>query len=225
LLKAFQTAANGGTLYDSVEYFNHINEILKESKLQALSVPELCNVEVFSKAFRYLAVRLMQEGATHLQQDISSGKSSSVAWNDNMVEIIEVVRAHINVYMLDTFVQTIQKVDDQPLKKILTQLCLLFALREMDKRVAQYVQVGFVQPQQIPLIKKAYLYLCKEIRQVAVPLVDALNVPDVVLNSPLGRYDGNIYQHYLSAVQQSRGNNEVIPYWNTMIKPRVTKRT
>lgn len=33
--------------------------------------------------------------------------------------------------------------------------------------------------------------LCKEVRKQAVPLVDAFNIPDFILNSPLGRYDGN----------------------------------
>ena len=35
--------------------------------------------------------------------------------------------------------------------------------------------------------------LLRELRQLAVPLVDAFDFPDSLLNSCLGRYDGNVY--------------------------------
>jgi acyl-CoA oxidase len=33
-----------------------------------------------------------------------------------------------------------------------------------------------------------------------VPLTDAFNLPDLVLHSPFGRYDGDVYPHYFAAV-------------------------
>jgi acyl-CoA oxidase len=36
--------------------------------------------------------------------------------------------------------------------------------------------------------------LLKQIRPQAVPLVDGWNIPDFLLNSCLGRYDGRVYE-------------------------------
>lgn len=52
---------------------------------------------------------------------------------------------------------------------------------------------------QVNEIRKKVKILCKEIRLEAVGLVDALNIPDLILNAPLGRKDGNIYEEYLKA--------------------------
>ena len=51
------------------------------------------------------------------------------------------------------------------------------------------------------------LSLC---RQEAVPLVDAFDIPDTVLNSALGCYDGNVYRYlYEWALKAPRNKSEV----------------
>ena len=47
-------------------------------------------------------------------------------------------------------------------------------------------------------------------RHEAVPLVDAFDLPDQVLNSALGRYDGDVYTHlYEWAKGAPRNKSEV----------------
>ena len=48
------------------------------------------------------------------------------------------------------------------------------------------------------------------IRHEAVPLVDAFDIPDAVLNSSLGRYDGDVYTDlYERALKCPRNKSEV----------------
>jgi len=61
--------------------------------------------------------------------------------------------------------------------------------------------------------------LCAIIRKDAVPLVDSLNIPDFVLNSPLGRYDGQVYKHYLNKVKSAPLAIGKPIYWEKLIKP------
>ena len=66
--------------------------------------------------------------------------------------------------------------------------------------------------------------LCKSLRPSAVPLVDALNVPDMALCSELGKKDGDIYRRYFSAVKEldrrSRGGDgSYTPYFEKWISP------
>jgi acyl-CoA oxidase len=57
------------------------------------------------------------------------------------------------------------------------------------------------------------------IRVDAVVLVDSFNIPDVVLNSPLGCYDGRVYSRYFETVRNAPGAIGVPSYWKTLIQP------
>ena len=58
------------------------------------------------------------------------------------------------------------------------------------------------------------------IRREAVPLVDAFDIPDAVLNFALGRYDGDMYRHLYEWAQKApRNKSEVSTSWNV---PAVT---
>ena len=66
--------------------------------------------------------------------------------------------------------------------------------------------------------------LCLEIRKDAVPLVDSFNFPDFVINSPLGRYDGQVYSNYLEMVKKAPNAIGVPSYFTDYIKPLTTKQ-
>lgn len=81
--------------------------------------------------------------------------------------------------------------------------------------------------------------LCAEIRAVAgesarasrssvfahpgvyslVPLVDAFALSDHIINSPLGKFDGSVYESYFAQVQASNPTPKVHPYFDRLIKP------
>ena len=67
--------------------------------------------------------------------------------------------------------------------------------------------------------------LCREIRKDAVPLVDSFNLPDFLINSPFGRYDGDVYTHYFNKVVSSNPpTNPAPPYFDKLIKPLITRQ-
>lgn len=43
------------------------------------------------------------------------------------------------------------------------------------------------------------------------------------LNSPLGRYDGDIYNHYFAHVQAANPHEPVAPYFERVIKPLIER--
>ena len=51
-------------------------------------------------------------------------------------------------------------------------------------------------------------------RREAVPLVDAFDIPDAVLNSALGRYDGDVYRHLYEWAQKAPRNKSEVSSWN-----------
>jgi len=91
----------------------------------------------------------------------------------------------------------------------------------MENNAAHLLQDGYLNSQQIELVRNQIRLLYKEIRTQAVPLVDAFHIPDVVLNSPLGRHDGDIYNKYMEKVKAAPGSSGPPPFFNSVVKPLI----
>lgn len=57
-----------------------------------------------------------------------------------------------------------------------------------------YSKDGFINGKQATMLQSRLLELLAELRPNAVALVDAFDFPDAVLDSALGRWDGQVYQ-------------------------------
>ena len=71
-------------------------------------------------------------------------------------------------------------------------------------------------PDHISLARSLLYSLLADIRREAVPLVDAFDVPDEILNSALGRYDGDVYTHLYEWAQRAPRNKKKV----TILFPR-----
>ncbi len=63
---------------------------------------------------------------------------------------------------------------------------------------------------QVSLCREQLYSLLKTVRREAVPLVDAFDIPDPVLNSVLGRYDGDVYTHLLDWAKKAPRNKKPV---------------
>ena len=68
--------------------------------------------------------------------------------------------------------------------------------------------------EQISLARQQLYALLKEVRKEAVPLVDAFDFPDGILNSSLGRYDGDVYNHLYQWAQRAPRNKKPVSFNN-----------
>ncbi len=76
---------------------------------------------------------------------------------------------------------------------ILTKLGNLWAIHLIHDSLELFLEEEYFSGEQVKMIRKCYLELCKEVRKECIPLVDSWGFPDFVLKAPLGKYDGNIY--------------------------------
>jgi acyl-CoA oxidase len=68
---------------------------------------------------------------------------------------------------------------------MLNKLCQLFALSQIDKNKGWYLENGYMEGVKTKAIRKLLNQLCWEIRNDAVPLVNAFNIPDSCLAAPI----------------------------------------
>lgn len=103
---------------------------------------------------------------------------------------------------------------------MLRDICLLYGFYTIEENSGAFLEYQYFSPVQIEIVRSQVNALCKTVRGQAIPLVDAFNLSDYMVNSPLGRKDGNVYVHYFNQVQQSnpQGNH---PYFERLIKPLI----
>lgn len=68
-------------------------------------------------------------------------------------------------------------------------------------------------------VKQQITVLCKIVRQDAIPLTDSFNFTDFIINSPLGRYDGDIYRAYFQTVVGAHEPGVLASYYKSSIWP------
>lgn len=57
-----------------------------------------------------------------------------------------------------------------------------------------------------------------------VPLVDSFALSDHIINSPLGKWDGSVYESYFAQVQASNPLPKEHPYFTRLIKPLLDRQ-
>jgi hypothetical protein len=69
----------------------------------------------------------------------------------------------------------------------------LYATYTMTEAADEFLASGYISPNQYELLRNQVDRLLAAIRPQAVPLVDGFAIPDYLLNSALGSYDGDVY--------------------------------
>lgn len=81
-------------------------------------------------------------------------------------------------------------------------------------------QAGLLSVPQVLLISVRIKELLSQLRPNAVALVDAFNVHDKKLNSVLGRYDGNVYEHLFEWARRSPLNSTEVSKSHNLVNKR-----
>lgn len=71
---------------------------------------------------------------------------------------------------------------------------MYIACYTMDTEAADFQRSGYLSSEQAELLRSKVDELLTVIRPQAVPLVDSFKLPDYLLNSALGRDDGEVYR-------------------------------
>ncbi|TNY18023.1 acyl-CoA dehydrogenase/oxidase, partial [Rhodotorula diobovata] len=151
---------------------------------------DLSDPQIFVDAFAHRAAYLT---ATALRKRDVEKRT----WNDLLIDIFRMSTAHSQYILVNNFAQAVMHDKDLASKpavhRIMTTCFELFACYTMDAEASEFLSSGYLVPKQHELLRSRTHALLAELRPQAVPLVDAWGCPDYLLNSALGRADGNVY--------------------------------
>ncbi|XP_074656011.1 peroxisomal acyl-coenzyme A oxidase 1-like [Tubulanus polymorphus] len=218
LVKCRGLALNGQKLTGSVAYISdNIN--------QSCSISSTLNIHSLVDAFKHNAQREVIQMYDRLEHSKLEGNQSEIAWNMCSVQLVQGAKAHCQYFIVKTFADCLQQGDLEPsVKTILTKLFQLYGVYNIKERLGDFLQDGFMNSGQVETVVDGVLKLLDVLRPDAVALVDAFDFHDRVLDSVLGRYDGQVYKHLMTWAQNSSLNKtQVHPSFFKYIKPMFNK--
>ncbi|XP_032711614.1 peroxisomal acyl-coenzyme A oxidase 3 isoform X1 [Lontra canadensis] len=154
-------------------------------------------------AYEWLVCYLLRESHQKLTQEKRSGSNDFEARNNSQVYYC---RPLALAFLELTVVRRFHEYTHQPhvppgLRAVLGRLSALYALWSLSQHTALLYQGGYFSGERAgKMIQNAILDLCSKLKDDAVALVDVIAPPDFVLDSPIGRADGELYKNLWTAV-------------------------
>jgi acyl-CoA oxidase len=191
------------------------------------SVDQLSDPHLQLEAFRQRARRMVGVASSAYQRALGRGLTQPQAWNSTTVDWTMAAKAHCYYVVLKSFNDAIEAEGLSPANDvIIRKLCSLYAMYWMVQGSGEFMTDGYMTPYHISLARSLLYSLLAEVRKEAVPLVDAFDVPDEILNSALGRYDGDVYTHLYQWAQRAPRNKKKVhdvyhKYFKKLLKPKL----
>jgi acyl-CoA oxidase len=141
----------------------------------------LLDPEFQLNAFAYRERSILTSAARRLKSYIDEGMDSFDAFNKCQHHLVQVGFAYIERIILEQFLLQIDNTTEENIKSVLKKMCNLFALSQLEKNKGWYLENGYMEGVKTKAIRKMVDRLCAELREEAVPLVEAFGIPDSCL--------------------------------------------
>ena len=122
--------------------------------------------------------------ARRLKRGIDAGMNPGLVFSRVQDHVIAAARAHVERLVLEAFVDKLASLEDGENKRALSLLCDLHALSVIEADRAWFMEHGRLTVARSKAISREVNRLCRRVRPIAVPLVDAFGVPPEMLRSP-----------------------------------------
>jgi acyl-CoA oxidase len=143
-------------------------------------------------------------------------------WTQLMMSLHNLSRAHSQQLLVANFYNAVFVSTPNPpvpasTLDVLRTLFRLFALYTLDTCASEFLLAGALTTSQLKEVQPRIQLLMQQIRPHAVRLVDAWSIPDYLLESSLGRYDGDVYNDLFKKAHLENPLNLVTfnPDWKT----------
>ncbi|XP_035941579.1 peroxisomal acyl-coenzyme A oxidase 3 isoform X1 [Halichoerus grypus] len=229
LLSLLARHVQGGAHFQSplrtVDFLQAYPDILGQ-RFTCPSVDSCLDSSVPLAAYEWLVGYLLRESYQKLNQEKRSGSNDFEARNNSQVYYCHpLALAFLELTVVRRFHEyTHQPRVPPPLRAVLGRLSALYALWSLSQHTALLYQGGYFSGEQAgKMIQNAILDLCSQLKDDAVALVDVIAPPDFVLDSPIGRADGELYKNLWTAVLLESRVLERPSWWSefSVHKPRI----
>uniref|UniRef100_A0A8C3QKE1 Acyl-coenzyme A oxidase n=1 Tax=Cyanoderma ruficeps TaxID=181631 RepID=A0A8C3QKE1_9PASS len=185
-------------------------------KFTAISVKDCMDSSVPLAAYKWLVCYLLRESDRKMNKEKQAGLSDFDAKNNCQVYYC---RSLALAFIEHTALQRYHDFTHQPsvpaaLQPVLRNLSALYGLWSLSKHLAVLYQGGYASGEQPgKLIQNAILELCYRLKDDAVALVDVFAPSDFILNSPIGKANGELYKNMWGEILQGNKTLNRPSWW------------
>ncbi|KAK9824680.1 hypothetical protein WJX72_012328 [[Myrmecia] bisecta] len=227
LLKNLLAVQSGKPAAGSAAYLQSAQQEM-QSRCSLESAEGWLQAEPLLAAFRHRATRLCIVAVQALQAE-GGGKLAfeGPAWNACTVDMIRLARAHSLLVLYSNFADSVKQLASQGAVSAacvaaLRKLVALYGLTSLLRELGDFLEDGYMSGSQASQARQQQYALLRGLRPDAVALVDSFGFEDYLLNSALGRKDGDVYRDLLQRAEVSPLNaSEEGPAWEGILKTRL----
>ncbi|XP_033985232.1 peroxisomal acyl-coenzyme A oxidase 1 isoform X2 [Trematomus bernacchii] len=222
LLKSYRQAKDGQQLSGTVSYLNDANlqRVQPQTVAARPTVVDVNDLSSLVEVYKQRAAILVEMAAKSIQQELQHRKCQEDAWNNSSIDLVRASDAHCHYVVVKLFTDKLGEIGDTAIHSVLSTLALLYALHGIKNNSGDFLQAGLLSVPQVLQVSVRVKELLSQLRPNAVALVDSFDVNDKRLNSVLGRYDGNVYEHLFEWARSSPLNaTEVHESFHKYLKP------
>lgn len=146
-------------------------------------------------------VRAFERRTAHLSYQVYELRiKQKRSWNSLLIQLHHLSNAFSQLLLVRNFYNALFEPDQQTASvpesahPVLSLCFQLFSLHTLNNFALDFIASNAVPTETIGLLPDVILHLMAELRPHVVPLVDAWCIPDYLLDSALGRYDGKVYE-------------------------------
>jgi len=181
--------------FSNMDFFGILNYVGSQAKtsftelnpliIRNTDEDHLLDPEFQLSAFKYRERDILTSSARRLKKHLDSGMDSFDAFNQTQYHLVNVGHAYVERIILEQFILQVERTKDAKCKATLKKLCDLFALSQIEKNKGWYLEHDYMEGVKTKAIRKLINKLVWEVRQEAVPLVEAFRIPDACLSAPI----------------------------------------
>ena len=179
------------------------------SKCAATTANELLSLEVMLDGYEQRARSVLEQVVSRMQIFmLEKGMSQETAWVNCGPELVVASIANSHLYVVSSLILSLQSnMISARLKKILTQVYVLYCLLGIRENMGEFVASGFLNRTQITFVMGGILFLYQKLRPHILPLAEGYGVPEVCINSTIGAKDGKVYERLMEWARKSQTND------------------
>ncbi len=146
--------------------------------------------EMHLEALRFREERLLGTVARRLKSRLDGGMDSFQAMNECQDHLVALAEAHVERGILESFREGVARAPNPGISEVLGNLAELWALARLEAHRGWFLEVGYMEGSQTRAIRAQVNRVCGEIRDQALPLVDAFGIPGDLLSAPAAQPRG-----------------------------------
>ena len=197
---------NGKKIKGIFDYLNVIEPNFNVEKFRPKKISsknDLYDLNQLLDIFRFRALEKNYSVTKRFNelQSISKMRNEE-AWDKCSLELLQATYSHCYYVILLNNINKINEMKNTTIKQILIDLCVLFCCSLINDNNWSDI----FNKEECDIVSSAIYEVLPKIRPFSIALTDSFGIPDGVLKSTIGRYDGNVYEALFDAAQRSTLN-------------------